>query len=120
MTFQNAREFALYIKGLGFRVYIAKAGDYGFITDETESRVLSFGFSSGGSLSGNYGPPSVASGTGWRMERTPYDLRTAADVHEALYAAPPDWLRGKGWSYLSTVKQYLSQYGQSSGFVEVA
>jgi hypothetical protein len=115
----DTEKFAYFIKGLGFKVYIAKSGSYGFITDDTESRVLSFSFTAGGSLSGNYGPPSTQSGTGWRMNESPYDLKTAEDVRKALYANPPDWIRGRGWKYLSSVKQYLGEYGSSSGFTEI-
>ena len=108
--------FAGRISQMGFTVYVAKSGDYGFITDDKASRVLSFSFTDGGSLSGNYGPPSTQSGTGWRMVKGPDSLKTADDVREALYASPPDWLRGKGWRYLSTVAQYLQHYGPSSQF----
>lgn len=58
----NAREFGQFIKGLGFRAFVAKdtyRGGYGFITDEAGSRVLVFGFSDGGTLSGTYGPSST-------------------------------------------------------------
>jgi hypothetical protein len=110
--------FAERISQLGFTVYVAKSGTYGFITDDTESRVLSFSFNDSGSLGGNYGPPSTESGTGWRMDKSPYSLATAEDVKEALYASPPTWLRGKGWKYLSTVAQYLGQYGASSQFTK--
>jgi hypothetical protein len=110
--------FADRITRLGFIVHIAKSRTYGFITDDTARRVLSFSFNDGGSLSGNYGPPSTESGTGWRLEKSPYSLATAKDVREALYAAPPEWVRrrGVGWRYLSTVEQYLQQYDSSSQF----
>jgi hypothetical protein len=114
----DAIAFANFVKGLGFHVYLAKSGGYGFITDDTESRVLSFSFTDGGSLGGNYGPPSQESGTGWRMEENPYDLKTAKDVREALYAHPPHWC-SKGWERLSTVADYLAMYGNSSGFARV-
>ena len=110
--------FADHISRLGFTVYIAKSGTYGFITDDAANRVLSFGFNDGGSLSGNYGPPSTQCGTGWRMDKGPHSLTTAEAVREALYANPPDWLRGKGWRYLSTVEQYLQLYGSSSQFTK--
>lgn len=99
-----AREFAKRITALGFRVFLADlgAGAYGFITDADESRVLSFSFTFDSSLSGNYGPPSKESGTGWRMDESPSDLRTAEDVRRALYASPPPFA-GKGWRYLTTL-----------------
>jgi hypothetical protein len=112
--------FARQITEWGFTVYVAKSGTYGFITDDSASRVLSFSFNDGGSLGGNYGPPSTQSGTGWRMERSPYGLTDAAKVHEALYASPPDSVRrgGVGYRYLSTVAHYLQQYGPSSQFAK--
>ena len=116
---EEAARFAGFIKGLGFTVYLAEAGSYGFITDYSRRRVLSFSLNDGGSLSGNYGPPSQESGTGWRMKRAPHDLKTAADVEEALYALPDVRICGKGWRYLSTVEHYLSAYGSSSKFREV-
>jgi hypothetical protein len=119
--FQNAREFAQFAKGLGFKVYVAKdnyRGGYGFVTDDSESRVLSFSFSDGGSLGGNDGPPSHASGTGWRLAETPYDVQTADDVRKALYAWP-DYDCGHGWKRFTTVEEYLAMYGASSGFVEI-
>ena len=114
---QEAAAFAARIHAMGFAVYLAESGEYGFITDETESRVLSFSFGIGSpNLGGNYGPPSRESGTGWRMDTTPGALRTAYDVKAALYAGPPDWLRGRGWKYLSTVEQYRAEYQRSSKF----
>ncbi len=119
-----ATNFAHFIKGLGFRVFLAERKDYGFITDADGGRVLSFSFNDW-SLSGNYGPPSRASGTGWRMDGTPGALRTAADVKKALNAMPPpfcqraDGDKRDGWRYLTTVDQYLQMYGSSSKFKEV-
>lgn len=82
------KEFAERITRFGFRVYIANPNygskNYGFITDDSESRVLSFSFK-GGSLSGNYGPPSAESGTGWRMDESPSDLTTADEIRKSLY-----------------------------------
>lgn len=120
MAYRDActADFAARVKALGFRVWIAERGYYGFISDDTGSRVLSFSFSDGSSLSGNYGPPSQESGTGWRLDETPFDLRTADDVRRALNAYPPAWV-GKGWKGLTTVDQHLAMYGQSSRYTEV-
>ena len=117
-TQERAAQFAGFIKGLGFTVYMAKAGTYGFITDATESRVLSFSMTDGGSLSGNYGPPSHASGTGWKLEQHPADLKTADDVRRALYATAPGFC-GRGWKKYTTVADHLATYGASSRY-EVA
>lgn len=113
-----AKEFAERIKGLGFKVYLAKKGTYGFITDDSAARVLSFSLNDNGSLGGNYRPPSSESGTGWRLDKTLSDMRTVHDVREALYTHPPLFC-GRGWKHLSTVAQYLAQYGSSSQFEEV-
>lgn len=114
----KAQEFAQHIKGLGFRVFLAKSGNYGFITDATGSRVLSFSFDFDATLSGNYGPASRESGTGWRLEQTPYDLQTAADVSRALNENPPAYC-GRGWKYFSTLEQHLATYQASSQYTEV-
>jgi len=115
-TRECAAVFAGFVKAKGFRVYLAKAGTYGFVTDDTESRVLSFSFTDGGSLGGNYGPPSTSSGTGWKMDAHPSDLRTADDIRRALYERAPSWCGG-GWKHYTTVKQHLAMYGESSGYV---
>lgn len=112
---EDVAAFAERVTALGFVVYVSERGPYGFITDATASRVLSFSFNDGGSLGGNYGPPSTSSGTGWRMEESPYALVTPDDVKVALYAYPPHWVGG-GWRYLTTVAQYLQTYGVSSRF----
>ena len=119
MNNQPVRDFAARLTALGFRVYIAQdgAGRYGFITDAEGARVLSFSFNDGGSLSGNYGPPSTESGTGWRMDEAPHDLRTADDIRRALNAHPPSFC-GRGWRYLTTVAQHLATYHPSSLYAE--
>lgn len=119
MTHENAATFASFIKGLGFRVFVAKAGHYGFITDTDGTRVLSWSFSDSSSLSGNYGPPSHESGTGWRLAQSPHDLKSADDVRAALYATPDPRQCGRGWRYFTTLQQHLSMYGDSSKYREV-
>lgn len=120
MTYRQTatKEFAARIKSFGFRVFVAERGEYGFITDDEGSRVLSFSFTDGGNLGGNYGPASRESGTGWRMDETPYDLRTADDVRKALYARPPVYC-GNGWKHMTTLKQHLALYGRSSRYAEI-
>ena len=115
---KEARDFAARMSALGFTVYLAEQGHYGFLTDETESRVLGFSFTGVcSSLSGNYGPPSSESGTGWGLAQSPGDLRTADDVREALYAIPPAYC-GRGWTHFTNVKQYMSRYGASSRYAK--
>ena len=113
---QEVASFVERIKTLGFRVFVAERGEYGFITDETATRVLSWSFTDGGRLSGNYGPPSQECGTGWVLEGSPWDLQTGDDVKSALYEHPPHWIRG--WKHFTTVEQHLAMYGQSSRYSE--
>jgi hypothetical protein len=118
-TQRRTNEFAQYIKSLGFRVYMAKSGTYGFITDDKGERVLSFQFDGlQESLGGNYGPPSRESGTGWRLSASPSKLQTKEDVEKALYSHP-DYDCGKGWKHFTTVKQHLADYGSSSQYQEL-
>lgn len=116
---EKALEFAHHIMSLGFRVFMAESGTYGFITDEKEERVLGFSFGSGiPSLSGNYSPASRESGTGWLMDTVPSDLKTKEDTHSTLYAHP-HFHTGKGWNHFTTVKEYLGIYQKSSKFHEL-
>jgi hypothetical protein len=112
----EARAFAERIKAMGFAVYLAHNGEYGFITDETETRVLCFGTDN--HLSGCYGPPSPESGTSWRMDKSPSDLENKDDVRAALYAHPPAWA-GNGWKKMTTVAEYLKSYQSSSKYERV-
>jgi hypothetical protein len=116
---RQAAEFAEFIKSLGFKVYLSKSKTYGFVTDDKAERVMSFSFTDGASLSGNYGPPSRESGTGWRLDVEPSQLKTKEDVTKALYATPPAYC-GKGWKRYTTLKEYMADYGSSSGFQEAA
>lgn len=126
--FRTAREFAQFIKGLGFRAFVAKNDGprgHGFITNADGSRVVSFQMDDG-SLGGNYGPPSRASGTGWRMDETVWSLKTAGDVQRVLNAMPPEWCRrarpgerDSGWQHMETLDQHLGMYGSSSGYQEI-
>lgn len=113
---RECAEFAARIKALGFTVWLAKSHDYGFITDDSAARVLSFSFTDW-SLGGNYGPPSKTSGTGWRMEQSPGSLTTAQAVRDALYSHAPRFC-GDGWKYYTTVAQHIGQYGSSSGYYQ--
>jgi hypothetical protein len=115
---EQAAQFAGFIKGLGFTVYMAEQGHYGFITDETESRVMCFQFGVPNRLSGNYGPPSRESGTGWHLSKDPSDLKTAQDVREALYETPPPFA-GRGWKHFTTVEQHLAAYNSSSKYTKL-
>lgn len=139
--FQTAREFAQFIKGLGFRAFVAgvPGGDgtrgYGFITDDKGERVLSFGMRDG-DLGGNYNGDR-STGSGWRMDSHTWDLKTAEDVRRALYAMAPNWTGFNASARRScptcghvtestrsagtyrTLEQYLKLYGPSSKFQEI-
>lgn len=125
--YHTAREYAHFIKGLGFRAFVAKNDGprgYGIITDAEGSRVLNFSME--GNLSGNYGPPSRAAGTGWQLPNSIWSLKTAEDVRKALYARAPDFCRryregvpDSGFKYYCTLEQHLAQYGSSSGYQEI-
>lgn len=117
---KRAHMFADLMKSFGFTVYLAENGTYGFVTDETETRVLSFS-TRDGSLSGNYSPPSNAAGTGWRLEATMSDLTSAKAVREALHASPPPYCKrgDDGWKRFTTVAEHLKMYGASSRFYRV-
>lgn len=115
-----AHDFAHRIAAMGFVVYLATAGHYGFISDDSGARVLSFQFAGvEDTLSGNYGPPSRDSGTGWRMDQTPQSLDSVEAVTRALYAHPPQWC-GKGWKHMTTLEQHLAFYGKSLGYRLIA
>lgn len=136
--FHTAREFAQFIKGLGFRAFVAKNDGprgYGFITDAEGSRVLGFQFSDGGTLGGNYNGGRDC-GSGWRMDEAPWDLKTAEDVRKALYATAPQWTgfhrggkrcptcgQSTGSSEpartYTTLEQHLKTYGSSSKYEEI-
>lgn len=116
---QAAQEFAQRIVAMGFTVYLADRGTHGIITDDAESRVMSFQFDGVRStLGGEYGPPSTTSGTGWQLSVDPCDLLTANDVRKALYAVPPEWA-GSGWKYFTTLAQHLATYDASSRYTRV-
>lgn len=139
--FETAREFAQFIKGLGFRAFVAgvPGGEgmrgYGFITDAEGTRVLGFGMQDG-TLSGNYNGDRQT-GSGWRMDSSIWSLKSAEDVKRALYATAPSWTgfnaraanrcptcgqstgEPRAAQTYRTLEQYLSLYGSSSKFQEI-
>jgi hypothetical protein len=118
--FNTAREFAHFIKGLGFRAFVAKNDGirgHGFFTNADGSRVVSFQMDDG-SLGGNYGPPSRESGTGWRLADTVWTIKTRADAERALNEHPSAFC-GKGWKNFTTLETHLGMYGASSGYQEI-
>lgn len=125
--FHTAREFAQFIKGLGFRVFVAKNDGprgYGFFTDAAGSRVVSFSME--GTLSGNYEPPSRAAGTGWQMNDSIWSIKSRADAQRVLDATAPDFCRryregvpDSGFKRYATLADHLAKYGASSGYTEI-
>lgn len=115
---QLVSEVAAQILAQGYRVFIAKRGDYGFFTDAEGSRVISFGCDLGGiNFSGNY-KTSIPqqTGTGWRITDNLYD---AFDCAQIFNASAPWWAVGDAtWNY-TTLAQYLKTYQPSSEFSEL-
>lgn len=97
----------------GFRVFIAKKGTYGFYTDIEGSRVVSFEFVLGGlKYSGNYKSEALRqTGSGWGLE--------TASFSEMIKAHAPYWAHGGVKHKYTTLKEYLSVYGSSSGYSEM-
>lgn len=115
---KEALDFAYRIKALGFRVFLAEKGTYGYVTDETGSRVMCFSGTIWGGLSGNY-VANRGSVSGWKMETQLKDLQTKEDVEKALYALAPLWT-GVGHSVkYTTEKSYRNLYQDSSKFREL-
>lgn len=106
---QIAKDIADTAASLGFEVYLAERGTYGFITDG--KCVVGFDADRVGpaSLSGNHYPPSKDHGTGWIMG----DYAGEVSIKNAMQARSP---YGKK---LTTPEQYLEMYQSSSKFAKV-
>lgn len=105
-------EFATKAHALGFTVYLADSKGYGFLTDDSRSRVLSFECEFGSiKLGGNY-KPATGCGSGWDMGLVEWEP-TAEKIKAHLYAAAPNWAN-KSPEY-TTPEQYTKGYG-SSGY----
>lgn len=110
---EAVKELANEIKSLGFRVFIAKSGTYGFYTDAAGSKVVCFQFDLGGfTFSGNYKSNNPQSGTGWGL---------VPDSFKAMFAQhPPSWAIPIGYTFkFTTLEQHLKTYQPSSQYVEV-
>lgn len=109
-----AMKFAWNVKRLGFRVFLSESREYGFITDDSESRVLSFGTSYRMiNLSGNY-QPSTSHGSGWSIAKDLDVFQNREFIQKCLYMESPF----KN-TVLSTVKDYMGRYNSSSKFTEI-
>lgn len=110
------------ISEAGFRVFIAKSGNYGFYTDAEGTRVVSFQYDLAGyKFSGNYKAVNVAKdgrsvGQGWIMGDY-HELN--ADQFKNLFASTaPHWAT-KGLDVtLTTLAEHLDTYQKSSFYVE--
>lgn len=111
------KEFSDQVKAVGFRVFLAESGIYGFYTDEAGSRVVSFHYDLAGiHLSGNYKTSNPKrTGSGWGIfEGCP----SAKDIKDAFDAAAPQWaLSGATWRYTS-LGEHLAMYQKSSKYSE--
>jgi len=104
-------EIATTLRNYGLFVYRSKSGSYGFYTDGTGDRVVSFQTTGGRTMfSGNYA--TCKDGTGWQMtEDVP---RNRDEALALLYALAPAWAN-RAPVYM-TCEDYLACYGRSSGF----
>lgn len=114
---QAIKELATAIKAQGFRVFIAKNGEYGFYTDQDGAKVISFQCNLGGfSCSGNYKTNQPQkTGTGWQIT----DDFTQDQARGAFEQTPPRWAVGKAKWHYTTLDQHLDQYQKSSVYVEL-
>lgn len=117
---EQAARFADHVKSLGFTVYMAESGTYGFITDKQADRVMSFQFDLGGiALSGNYKKPVSGAGTGWVIAKelscTELNAQQVADM---LHSVAPLWATkgATGPITYATVADHMANYGTSSKF----
>jgi hypothetical protein len=110
------KELATEIHNQGFIVYLAHPDKrfeptYGFYTDETGQRVVSFQVDCVYSYTGHY-EPSQGSGSGWSM-RAP--MRCKDQLQKVLHARAPSWTGNENPEY-TTLEQHLKRYGSSSRY----
>lgn len=99
---------------LGFKVYLAKHGDYGFITDET--RVLTFSLLLGNiCLRGSCEPHGT-----WvvndNVDFLDINDLTRHQLHNYLYASAPSRISEKGLVKYTTAIERLDNGGETSGY----
>lgn len=100
------------ILAAGYRVFLAKSGEYGFYTDAEGTRVVSFqyGLCGGAEYSGNYKTEHPSqNGSGWGMYTASFDDMFRATPH----------VRVHGWWRYTTLAEHLNSYGSSSGYTEI-
>lgn len=108
----------------GFRVFIAKKGTYGFITDRQGSAVLSIKFDGlcftfGGEYRAVKAKDGGVVGQGWRIGED--WLTTKADIITAFNAAkhPPHWATQGLPVTLTTLETQLSSYNKYCNYTEI-
>lgn len=100
-------ELVAMIQNEGLRVFVAERATYGFYTDNTGKRVVSFQLDLSLTFSGNY--KSKSNGTGWRITDNIPD-----DFTKLLYTNSPF-----EFDNYTTLDEYLNMYQNSSKFTEV-
>lgn len=101
-----AEEIANKIKKEGLRVFLTERGTYGFYTNYTGSRIVSFQVDLTVSFSGNY--KSKTNGTGWRI------MDGLPDNFTALLNEPSPF----SFDHYTTLDEHLKTYQQSSKYSE--
>ena len=110
-------DFAHRALKLGYQVFIAKRGTYGYYTDGLH--VVSFQCDYGGvQLSGNYKTSQPRkTGNGWRIYDDSYAIDDTA-ITQAIGTKPPRWAVGNATWTLTTPEQHRAAYQDSSQYVE--
>ena len=101
----------------GLRVFLSKAGTYGFFTNTEGNRVVSFGKNYFAiDFSGNYITDNPKqTGTCWRLNSENF-----SSYKDLLKCSAPPWALGAAKIIrYTTLEDKLKQYGKSSGYCEV-
>jgi len=109
-------QFANELVDMGFTVYIAESGTYGFYTNSDQSRVISFGLSYGSVKLSHNCEPHEETGTGWTLalpQQWDYD-----GFNAVLNSGLPYWNRVTMPVKMATMATYLKRYQKSSKFWE--
>jgi len=100
-------ELVAMIQKEGLRVFIAERGTYGFYTDNTGKRIVSFQLDSSLTFSGNY--KSKSNGTGWRIcEGLPSNFTKLLSINSPFE-----------FDHYTTLDEHLNMYQKSSKYKEV-
>lgn len=108
------------IKNNGFRVFIAKSGEYGFYTNKEGSSVVSFQIDYFSVIfSGNHRVlrDGHIVGAGWRFDKQPSVLDYES-LQGMIDARTPSWVDTLNRTIPKTLASHLEDYQCSSKFVE--